>query len=65
LEKCGKRGQVKKKKLHPKWWIQRSITDSGFEIKIVMKVSHSRHIPEHTNESCCLEGERTEEEQYA
>ena len=51
---------MKKKLPHPNWWIQRSTTNCGYEIKIVMKESHSKYVPEHIKESCCLVGEQAE-----
>ena len=50
---------MNKKKNHPNWWIQTSTTNCGTEIKIVMRESHSKYIPEHPKESCCI-GDKNE-----
>ncbi len=41
-----------KKNKHPDWWVQKSTTNCGNEIKIIHKVKDD-FIPEHVKGECC------------
>jgi hypothetical protein len=41
-----------KTKEHPNWWVQRSITNCGYEIKIIIHEPFG-NVPEHVKDSCC------------
>jgi len=45
--------KIKKiKKLHPDWWVQKSTSNCGHEIKIVCHAPDG-HVPEHVKDFCC------------
>ena len=43
-----------KKTKHPDWWVQKSITNCGHEIKIIHKI-YDGNVPEHVKGDCCKE----------